>query len=147
MKQDIRLKVQSHFITHYEYIIFLKTFVFWRFQNFNNFKFMAIPTSRAKNKGIISIDNETCTGCGKCVSVCKVAATAAIYAGEALGLGTCMLGGVHPLIQNGKKAMQFRKKYSIKYKSREGLIVIFGYPDVEYRKGIRRSFASVTILN
>jgi nitroreductase len=76
-----------------------------------------------------------------------VAATAAMYAGEALGLGTCMLGGVHPLIQNGKKAMQFRKKYNIKYKSREGLIVIFGYPDVKYRKGIRRSFASETVFN
>lgn len=55
-----------------------------------------------------------------------VAATAAMYAGESLGLGTCMLGGIHPLIQNGKKAKIFREKHGIQYPSREGLFVIFG---------------------
>jgi hypothetical protein len=54
-----------------------------------------------------------------------------------------MLGGIHPLIQNGKKARQFREQYGIKSKSREGLFVIFGYPAVIYRKGIKRTFASV----
>lgn len=73
-----------------------------------------------------------------------VAATAAMYAGESLGLGTCMLGGIHPLIQNGKKAKIFREKHGIQYPSREGLFVIFGYPTVHYKKGIRRTFASVT---
>lgn len=73
-----------------------------------------------------------------------VAATYAMLAGESLGLGTCMLGAVHPLIQNGSKAKTFREKYGIKFKSREGLIVIFGYPKVKYQKGIRRTFASVT---
>ena len=72
-----------------------------------------------------------------------VAATVAMYAGESLGLGTCMLGAVHPLIQNGKKAKNFREKYGIKYTSREGVFVIFGYPDVKYLKGIKRSFASI----
>jgi len=76
-----------------------------------------------------------------------IAATAAMYAGESMGLGTCMIGGVHPFIQNGKKAKSFREKYGIKYKSKAGLIVIFGYPAVKYRKGINRSFASVTTLN
>ena len=75
-----------------------------------------------------------------------VAATTAMYAGESLGLGTCMLGGVHPLIQNGKKARQFRENHGIKYPSREGLFVIFGYPNVKYKKGIRRTFASTTIM-
>ncbi len=75
-----------------------------------------------------------------------VAATTAMYAGESLGLGTCMLGGIHPLIQFGSKAGKFREKYGIKYKSREGLFVIFGYPSVDYRKGIRRTFASTTVL-
>ncbi len=75
-----------------------------------------------------------------------IAATTAMYAGESLGLGTCMLGGIHPLIQNGAKAKEFRKKYGIKYKSREGLFVIFGYPGVDYRKGIRRTFASTTYI-
>jgi ferredoxin len=73
-----------------------------------------------------------------------VAATYAMLAGESLGLGTCMLGAVHPLIQNGSKAKAFREKYGIKFKSREGLIVIFGYPKVKFQKGIRRTFASVT---
>ncbi len=76
-----------------------------------------------------------------------VAATTAMYAAESLGLGTCLLGGVHPFIQKGKKAEKFRKKYGIKNTSKEGLILIIGYPDVKYRKGINRSFASVTMMN
>jgi len=72
-----------------------------------------------------------------------VAATYAMIAGEALGLGICMLGGVHPLIQYGKKARKFREKHQIKFKSREGLFVAFGYPAVKYKKGIKRTFASV----
>ena len=76
-----------------------------------------------------------------------IAATYAMIAAESLGLGTCMLGAIHPLIQNGKKARKFREKYNIRYKSREGLFVIFGYPAVKYRKGINRTFASVTIIN
>ena len=76
-----------------------------------------------------------------------IAATTAMYAAESLGLGTCMLGAIHPLIQNGGKAKKFRKKYGIKYLSREGIFVIFGYPAVEYKKGLKRSFASVTIVN
>jgi ferredoxin len=76
-----------------------------------------------------------------------VAATAAMYAAESLGLGTCMLGGVHPLIQNGKRAKAFREKYGIRNTSREGLFVIFGYPSVKYKKGINRTLASVTRMN
>ncbi|MDX9748442.1 MAG: nitroreductase, partial [Paludibacter sp.] len=72
-----------------------------------------------------------------------VAATYAMIAAESMGLGTCMLGAIHPLIQNGKKAQQFREKHGIRYKSREGLFVVVGYPAVQYKKGIRRSFASV----
>lgn len=76
-----------------------------------------------------------------------VAATTAMYAGESLGLGTCMLGAVHPMIQNGGGGRKFREKHGIKYASREGVIVIFGYPSVKYRKGIRRTFASATFMN
>jgi nitroreductase len=72
-----------------------------------------------------------------------IAATYAMLAGETLGLGTCMLGAVHPLIQNGKKARLFREKYGIKFPSREGLIVIFGYSTVHYKKGVNRTFADV----
>ncbi len=74
-----------------------------------------------------------------------IAATYAMIAAESLGLGTCMLGAVHPLIQNGKKARQFRERHHIKYTSREGLFVIFGYPSFKFKKGIRRSFASINL--
>lgn len=72
-----------------------------------------------------------------------IAATYAMIAGESLGLGTCMLGSVHPLIQNGKKARRFREKYGIRFKSREGLFVIFGYPALKFEKGINRTFADI----
>ncbi|MDD4755848.1 MAG: nitroreductase family protein [Prolixibacteraceae bacterium] len=71
-----------------------------------------------------------------------VAATYAMIAGESLGLGSCMLGAIHPFIQNGKRARRFRESHNIKYKSREGLFVAFGYPAVKYSKGIKRTFAS-----
>jgi len=74
-----------------------------------------------------------------------IAATYAMIAAETLGLGACMIGGVHPLIQSGKRAKAFRRKQGIKYASREGLFVIFGYPQVKYEKGIRRTFASIEI--
>ena len=76
-----------------------------------------------------------------------VAATTAMHAAETLGLGTCMIGAIHPLIQYGSKAKKLRKKYGIKYKSQEGIFVIFGYPSVKYRKGVKRTFASVTTAN
>ena len=74
-----------------------------------------------------------------------VTATYAMLAAESLGLGTCMLGGIHPMIQDGRKARIFREKHGIKYASREGLFVIMGYPAVKYHRGIRRTFASVTV--
>ncbi|MBK6507166.1 MAG: nitroreductase family protein [Ignavibacteria bacterium] len=76
-----------------------------------------------------------------------VAATYAMIAGESLGLGTCMLGGIHPFIQKGRKAKLFREKYGIRFQSKEGLFVVFGYPAVKYAKGIRRTFASVVTVN
>jgi len=72
-----------------------------------------------------------------------VAATTAMYAAESLGLGTCMLGAIHPFIQSGGGAKKFREKYGIRHTSREGLFVIFGYPSVKYREGLKRTFASV----
>ena len=74
-----------------------------------------------------------------------VTATYAMIAAESLGLTTCMLGSVHPFLQHGRAARQFRERYGIRNKSREGLIVIMGYPRVQYRKGIRRTLASVDI--
>lgn len=76
-----------------------------------------------------------------------ITATYAMIAGESLGLGTCMLGAVHPFIQNGTKAKKFRESHNIKSKSKEGLFVIFGYPKFKYKKGIKRTFASVTMID
>lgn len=72
-----------------------------------------------------------------------VAATFAMLAAESLGLGTCMLGGVHPFIQSGSPAARFRKDHGIRCKSREGLILIIGYPGVKYKMGINRTFAHI----
>jgi nitroreductase len=75
-----------------------------------------------------------------------ISATYAMIAAEALGLGTCMLGAIHPLIQYGKSAQKLREKYGISYKSREGIFLILGYPRIEYKKGIRRSLASIKFM-
>jgi len=72
-----------------------------------------------------------------------IAATYAMIAAESLGLGTCMLGAVHPFIQNGRAAKKFREKQGIRCKSREGIFLIMGYPKAEFLKGIRRTFVSV----
>jgi len=72
-----------------------------------------------------------------------IAATYAMIAAESLGLGTCMLGAIHPFIQNGRKAKKFRESHNVKCKSKEGVFVIFGYPKFKYKKGINRTFASV----
>lgn len=76
-----------------------------------------------------------------------IAATYAMIAGESLGLGTCMLGAVHPFIQHGRKAKKFREDHNIECKSREGLFVAFGYHNSPYSKGIHRTFASVGFSN
>jgi ferredoxin len=76
-----------------------------------------------------------------------IAATYAMTAAESLGLGTCMIGGVHPFIQSGKAAEKFRQKYGIRYKSKEGLMVIIGYPRVKYQNGIMRTFANIDFMN
>ena len=72
-----------------------------------------------------------------------IAATYAMLAAESLGLGTCMLGAIHPMIQSGGGARKFRETHGILCKSREGVFLIMGYPKAEFLKGIQRIFASV----
>lgn len=76
-----------------------------------------------------------------------IAATYAMIAAESLGLGTCIIGGIHPFIQSGKRARKFRETHGIKFKSKEGLFLIIGYPAVKYKKGINRTFASIEWIN
>lgn len=75
-----------------------------------------------------------------------IAATYAMLAAESLGLGTCMLGAIHPFIQSGSAGEKFREKHGIRFKSREGLFLIMGYRKTEFQRGIRRSFAHIDQL-
>ena len=74
-----------------------------------------------------------------------IPATYAILAAESLGLGSCMIGSVHPTIQYGAKKL--KQKWNIPAKSPSGIIVIFGYPKYKFKSGIRRSFAKVTFFS
>lgn len=76
-----------------------------------------------------------------------ITATYAMIAAESLGLATCMIGGVHPFTQKGSAAKKFREKQNIRFKSKDGLIVLIGFPKVKYKKGIKRSFANIDFAN
>jgi len=73
-----------------------------------------------------------------------IPATYATIAAESLGLGSCMIGGVHPFIKKGAK--EFKKKYGILDRFSGGIIVIFGYPKYKYVRGVRRSFKEVKVI-
>ena len=70
-----------------------------------------------------------------------IPATYAMLAAESLGLGSCMIGSVHPMIQHGAKRL--KQKWNLPQKTPSGIIVVFGYPKYKFRSGIRRTFASV----
>jgi nitroreductase/NAD-dependent dihydropyrimidine dehydrogenase PreA subunit len=69
-----------------------------------------------------------------------IAATYAMLAAESLGLGSCMLGFPAPVV---KYAKNIRRKYQLPAKLVPGVCIIFGYPDVRYRRALRRRLASV----
>jgi nitroreductase/NAD-dependent dihydropyrimidine dehydrogenase PreA subunit len=69
-----------------------------------------------------------------------IAATYAMLAGEALGLGSCMLGFPGYILQHGRA---LRRKWGLPAKMQPGIAIVFGYPAVRYRRGIRRRFAQV----
>ncbi len=70
-----------------------------------------------------------------------IAATYAMLAAETLGLGSCMIGSVHPLLKRG--GAKLKKKYGIRSKMTSGIVVVFGYPKFKYQKAIKRSFGKV----
>ncbi len=72
-----------------------------------------------------------------------IAATYAMLAGESLGLGSCMIGSVSPMIKSGAKAL--KKKYNLPAKIPSGLVVIFGHPKYKFQRAIKRSFARENI--
>ncbi len=69
-----------------------------------------------------------------------IASTYAMLAGEALGLGTCMLGFPAYAFQYDKK---LRARYGMRGKFQPGVMVIFGYPKVRYLRAVRRRFFEV----
>lgn len=71
-----------------------------------------------------------------------IPATYAMLAAESLGLGSCMIGSIHPTIQYGAKKL--KRKWKIPIKSPAGIVVIFGYPKYKFKSGIKRTFAKVT---
>lgn len=69
-----------------------------------------------------------------------IAATYATIAAESLGLGSCMIGTVAPFLSRAKATT---KKWDIPSKNRQGILVIFGYPDTTYRRALKRRLARV----
>jgi len=73
-----------------------------------------------------------------------IAATYAMLAAEAAGLGTCMIGFVYTFMERDKRMMA---KYGIPKGNKPSLVVIMGYPAMKFKKGVRRRFASVNHWN
>lgn len=69
-----------------------------------------------------------------------IAATYAMLSAESLGLGSCMIGTIGFCLKYSKK---LKKKYGIPLKNQQGIMVIFGYPAVKYKRAIKRRFANV----
>ncbi len=69
-----------------------------------------------------------------------IAATYGMLAGQALGLGTCMIGSAAPFVKTDKKLM---REYGIARNNRHGIAVIFGRPALKPQRALRRRFARV----
>ena len=72
-----------------------------------------------------------------------IAATYAVIAAESLGLGSCMIGTVAPFM---KRSKPLKQKYGIPLKSRQGIMVIFGYPALRFNKALTRRLAKVKFV-
>jgi len=70
-----------------------------------------------------------------------IAATYAMIAAESLGLGSCMIGTVAPMLLKVKG--EFKDKYRIPKDAGQGLAVIFGYPQMKFQRAVRRRFAGI----
>ena len=72
-----------------------------------------------------------------------IVATYAMLAAESLGLGTCMIGCVPPILAMNRK---LAAAYGIPAGHKPTLIVILGYSATEYAHAIRRPLHSVKRL-
>ncbi len=73
-----------------------------------------------------------------------IAATTAMLAAEAQGLGSCMIGGAPPVLQRNTALC---RRLGIPDGNRPVMALIVGHPAVRFRHGIQRHFTSVTVLN
>lgn len=71
---------------------------------------------------------------------CTIACTYAMLAAESLGLGSCMLGSVSPILGRNRELME---RVGIPAGHKPQLVLLVGYPKYEFRKSIRREFVSV----
>lgn len=70
-----------------------------------------------------------------------IPATYAMLAAQSLGLGSCMLGTPNIILNYFGK--DIKMKYGIPLKNKNGLLVIFGYPDINYSYALKKRFAKV----
>ncbi len=73
---------------------------------------------------------------------CHIAATYAMLAAEALGLGSCLLGTAVALNHDKK----LKAQYGIPAENKAGLSMALGYPAVKFRQGVKRRLASVKFI-
>lgn len=71
-----------------------------------------------------------------------IACTYAMIAAESLGLGSCMIGTVVPMLSRTSRS--FKEKYRIMPGMKHGIAIIFGYPAVTFERGVRRRFAGIS---
>lgn len=64
----------------------------------------------------------------------------ATIAAESMGLGTCIIGSVGPLLQKDKK---LKEKYGILKNEKPTMAFVLGYPDIKFKKGIQRKFKDI----
>jgi len=69
-----------------------------------------------------------------------IVATYAMLAAESLGLGTCAIGTVAPFMARSRPTLE---KYGIAANNKLGIMLVAGYPQHKFQRGLRRSFASV----
>lgn len=72
-----------------------------------------------------------------------IAATHAVLAAEAQGLGSCLLGFPGHIIQRHRN---LKAKYHLPAVTVQGLAMVVGYPALKYRHAIRRRFARVEYI-
>ncbi len=74
------------------------------------------------------------------VEDCWIAATYASLAAHSLGLGTCFIGMIPPIIDRDKK---LKRRLGIAEKNRVIACLLLGYPDIKFKRVIPRKLGGV----